>query len=234
MIKAVFFDVDDTLYSQRQPFDRAFEELLAPHYDLPCAELYVHYKEHTDEIYHHFMNGEWTLDQVAIYRLQTAMKDYGIDYPDEDCLRFQDAYFSNQQSITLSDTIKEMLTYLKDKVLIGVITNGQSEHQRRKMGVLKLQDYMPAENILVSTETPYSKPDPRLFKVMEERFSLAPEECLYIGDALLNDMQGAKSAGWETIYLNRRNTMPNAEEEKNVDLMVMTEEELLEEIKRRF
>ncbi len=224
MIKAVIFDVDDTLYTQRQPFDRAFADLIEGKYDVDCKELYKKFKYHNDKIYHHYMAGEWDIDQVSIYRMTKAMEAYGYAYSEEECLKFQEAYSHYQQFLKPSDTVKEMLTYLKDRVDLGIITNGVSFHQRDKINTLGVSKWVPEEYILVSGETDYSKPDPRLFKVMEERMGYDTEEYIYVGDSLFHDMQGAKAAGWMTIYMNRRDITPNEEEEKNVDYMAMTEE----------
>ena len=40
MIKAVFFDVDDTLYSQQQAFNGAYKELLEGKYEISRDVLY--------------------------------------------------------------------------------------------------------------------------------------------------------------------------------------------------
>ncbi len=231
MIKAVIFDVDDTLYTQRQPFDRAFEDLLEGKYEVDCKELYKKFKYHNDKIYHHYMAGEWDIDQVSIYRMSKAMGEYGYDYCEEDCLKFQQAYSHYQKFLQPSDTVKDMLTYLQDKVTLGIITNGVPFHQRNKINTLGVSRWVPEEYILVSGETAYNKPDPRLFKVMEEKMGYDTEEYIYVGDSLLHDMQGAKAAGWTTIYMNRRDITPDGEEEKNVDYMAMTEEEVFDCLK---
>ena len=56
---------------------------------------------------------------------------------------------------------------------------------------------------VVSGEVGIDKPDPRIFDVMCERMKVKPEDCLYIGDNYVNDVLGARNAGWNAIYLNR-------------------------------
>ena len=76
MIKAVFFDVDDTLYSQQQAFNGAYKELLEGKYEISRDVLYKRFKYYSDDIYHYYMDGEWTLDEVGIYRIVHTLGDY--------------------------------------------------------------------------------------------------------------------------------------------------------------
>ncbi|MCQ2507347.1 MAG: HAD family hydrolase [Dorea sp.] len=229
MIKAILFDVDDTLFSQSQAFERAYGDLIKGKYDVDCETLFRCSKKHLNSVYHLYMEGKMTKDQLSVHRMQKAMNELGFAFSEEQCLEYQKAYDYYQTKITLTDTIKEMLTALKEKYTLGIITNGISSHQKAKMKVLGLTEWVDEDLILVSGDTEFAKPDPRLFKIMEERIGFAPEEFLYVGDALVNDMQGAKSAGWNTLYLNRRDVFPEPGD-TNVDDMVMTEEELKDKL----
>ena len=47
------------------------------------------------------------------------------------------------------------------------------------------------------------KPDPRVFALVIKETGVLPEETLYVGDTLLDDMHGAKLAGLSTVWVNR-------------------------------
>jgi 2-haloacid dehalogenase/putative hydrolase of the HAD superfamily len=47
------------------------------------------------------------------------------------------------------------------------------------------------------------KPDPRVFDRIVKETGVRPEEALYVGDTLFDDMHGAKLAGLLTAWLNR-------------------------------
>ena len=51
------------------------------------------------------------------------------------------------------------------------------------------------DGILVSSEEKLVKPDLRIFRLAEQRFSLDPAKTLFIDDTLIN-VQGALAAGW--------------------------------------
>ena len=58
--------------------------------------------------------------------------------------------------------------------------------------------------VAVSVEIGWAKPDPRAFTHAIDRMGLAPEQVLYVGDDLVNDMQGAKAFGMQTAWLPRQ------------------------------
>ena len=51
---------------------------------------------------------------------------------------------------------------------------------------------------LISAEAKFSKPDSRIYKIFLEKYSLIPEECLYIDDIKIN-VEGAESAGMKGL-----------------------------------
>ena len=60
------------------------------------------------------------------------------------------------------------------------------------------------EHVLSSEEARCYKPLPGLFIEMLQRIGARPEECLYVGDRQLEDVQGAGSVGMGTVWINRR------------------------------
>lgn len=224
-MKAIFFDVDDTLYSQQQAFDGAFAELLQGKYDIDRDVLYKRFKHYSDESYHYYMDGEWTLDQVGVYRLMHSLEDYGLSCTQDLALAFQQSYVYHQNYIHLSDQMEQLLKELKDKVVLGLITNGNGERQRGKVAALGLSRWISEENIYISGDYPFAKPDLRIFQLPQNTLGCQAEEILYVGDSYSHDMEPAKAMGWHTIWMNRRgHLLP--ENDRIVDRMVTTEEDL--------
>jgi putative hydrolase of the HAD superfamily len=54
---------------------------------------------------------------------------------------------------------------------------------------------------LISAEAKYSKPDRRIYEILTERYSLIPEECLFIDDLEINVMS-AKAVGMKGLFTN--------------------------------
>jgi HAD superfamily hydrolase (TIGR01509 family) len=66
--------------------------------------------------------------------------------------------------------------------------------------MLELQ---PIEQIFVSSEIGYVKPDPRFFAAVQERLGVAPAEIMLVGDDELSDYAGAAEAGWRSVLVDR-------------------------------
>ena len=54
---------------------------------------------------------------------------------------------------------------------------------------------------LISAEAKFSKPDRRIYKILAERYSLVPEECLYIDDLEVN-VTSAENFGMKGLFTN--------------------------------
>lgn len=85
---------------------------------------------------------------------------------------------------------------------LGVITNGRTDVQYRKIDLLGLRDYFDA--IVISGEVGLSKPDPQIYKLALERLDVGSDQCIIVGDHPRNDMWGAAQAGIQGIWLRRK------------------------------
>lgn len=211
------FDVDDTLYEQIVPFENAFRSLFD--IDIDMEKFYLLSRYYSDLKFEASRNGEMTMGEYHIYRIQEAAKDLGVYLTDEQALSMQKEYKKNQQKLKMSDTTISILELAKkNNVKLGVITNGPSEHQWAKVDALGVEKWIPRENIIVSGDLGINKPDVRIFDAMQEKLKLDFESLYYIGDSLENDILGANNAGWKSIWINRYNKeyLPGTEIYKEV------------------
>ena len=199
------FDVDDTLYEQIVPFKNAFRSLFD--IDIDMEKFYLLSRYYSDVKFEASRNGEMTMDEYHIYRIQEAARDLGVFLTDEQALNMQKEYKKNQQKLQMSDiTINILELAKKNNVKLGVITNGPSEHQWAKIDALGVEKLIPRENIIVSGDLGIiNKPDVRIFDAMQEKLQLDTESLYYIGDSFENDIVGANNAGWKSIWINRYN-----------------------------
>jgi HAD hydrolase, family IA, variant 1 len=198
------FDVDDTLYKQIVPFKNAYRSLFD--IDIDMEKFYLLSRYYSDVKFEASRNGEMTMDEYHIYRIQEAAKDLGVYLTDEQALSMQKEYKKNQKKLKMSDTTISILELAKkNNVKLGIITNGPSEHQWTKVDALGVEKWIPRENIIVSGDLGINKPDKRIFEVMQEKLQLGVESLYYIGDSLENDIVGANNAGWKSIWINRYN-----------------------------
>lgn len=225
------FDVDDTLYEQIVPFENAYKSLFDM--DINMEQFYLLSRHYSDVKFEASRNGEMTMDEYHIYRIQEAARDLGVFLTDEQALDMQKEYKMNQQKLQMSNvTINILKLARKNNVKLGIITNGPSAHQWSKIKALGVERWIDKENIIVSGDYSINKPDVRIFEIMQEKLQLPIDSLYYIGDLLENDIVGANNAGWKAIWINRyKKKLP-----ENVDIYKIAENngKLFEIIKKIF
>ena len=226
------FDVDDTLYEQIVPFENAYKNLFDM--DIDMEQFYLLSRHYSDVKFEASRNGEMTMDEYHIYRIQEAASDLGVFLTDEQALNMQKEYKKNQQKLQMSNITISILELVKENnVKLGIITNGPSEHQWSKMiTALGVERWIDRENIIVSGDYSINKPEVKIFEIMQEKLQLPNDSLYYVGDSLENDIIGANNTGWKTIWINRyKRKLP-----ENVKIYKIAENnvELFEIIKEMF
>lgn len=232
MIKAILFDVDDTLYDQAQSIAPAY--YLISQQPMDMGELLSINAKNSSILFEKARRKEASMKQLYIERAKNNMSEFGIMISDEKANLYQERYMQAQKEIHVSETIEKVLDFCVEKgIFLGIITNGLSDYQREKIDILKLERWIKKEHMLVSSDIGIDKPDRRIFDWAKEHMGLGelePEDILYIGDSFEKDVVGAKGAGWKAVWYNRRNMMPTCED-VIPDYIVKTDEELFESIK---
>jgi len=81
---------------------------------------------------------------------------------------------------------------------LGVITNGPTDKQRRKVEALGLRDRLGA--VLISEAFGAAKPDARIFRAAAAELDLEPRDCMFVGDNPEKDVRGAAAAGMRAVW----------------------------------
>lgn len=193
MIKALLFDLDNTLIDRQ----KAFTEMLFRTYR----------KYYTDENYINTLVKDTLIfdDGGRIERIDAfnmLINKYNIK--EFSALEFSNNWKKESGSVVyLFDDVIPTLTKLKDKYKLAIVTNGDYESQKRKLDSINLYDLL--DYTLISSEIGIRKPDPRIFKYACKKMNLNENECVYIGDSYSRDIVGAINAGLDAIYVSRIN-----------------------------
>ncbi len=227
-MKWIVFDVDDTLYDMMTPFGYAFERLFGEaHRDVDLTRLFVLSRKYSDAVFEDTTSGRMTMEEMYIYRIRQSCADMGIAISEAEALQFQCFYEEGQAQLAMPAIIEELLTALGErKVAMGVITNGPSAHQWKKIRALGVPRWIPEERIVVSGDCDCAKPERAIYELAAEKFGAAPKDCLYVGDSLENDVVGPHRAGMHTLWINKRNVKNDTGVEP--DYTVCNNEELRE------
>ena len=131
----------------------------------------------------------------------TLMEDWGWTSapPVGDIYREFQFRFPEYSSL-FPDTLTVLTELRRRGYLLGIITNGPSVLQNRKLDVSGLRPYV--DIAVVSGDEWIHKPDPEIFRRAAARLGVACQSCIYVGDHPVNDVQGSRSAGMRPVYIN--------------------------------
>jgi putative hydrolase of the HAD superfamily len=199
------FDIDDTLYCRQDMLVKAAETVLGTSVDDPLHFIKIFYDK-SDINMKDLESGKITTREINGWRYEETFKALSLPFKDGDGVLSADAYLELQSHMALSENMIDTLNALSDDpgIRLAVLTAGESEHQRHKVDMLGLDRWFDRENVIVSGETGFSKPDVRLCRTVEEKLGLKPDELWMIGDSYKHDITGAMDSGWHTIWINRR------------------------------
>jgi putative hydrolase of the HAD superfamily len=195
-IKAVIFDIDNTLVDRREAFLRLCDYLIETYgkdypFEITREEL-VRYLVEIDA------NGYGGLEKF-VPKLSGVWK---LPHTIEEFVKERNEVFG-KLTVPYPDTFT-VLEALKGRYKLGVITNGFSSVQREKIVKVEIEHYF--DDIIVSGEEEFEKPDPRIFRLSCKHLGVSPEEAVYIGDYYPNDIAGALASGITPIWINEDDT----------------------------
>ena len=183
-IKGVIFDLDDTLYSEK--------EYVKSGYKAVSNYLGGGYEE---QLWEFFTEGKPAIDEL--------LKSIGCEPEKEKLLAI---YRSHKPNIHLYDGVVKLLKELHNKdIKVGIITDGRPEGQRNKLEALGLAELV--DDIIITDElggTQFRKPCDIAFRIMQTRWKLPASQMVYVGDNPLKDFQAPQQLGMKSVWLNNK------------------------------
>lgn len=185
-IKAIGFDVDGTLYHAPEAMSQQIGKILIQ----KAAEAL---SQDPDEIVEEY------LKRREMYRSNTmTLNSFGLDGEKI----FQSVWDQVEIHKYVSKDLKlvKMMSELKKKYRLFVITNGSGRQVERKMTHLGL-DYHDFDPRIYCYDQGWVKPEPAPFLAAIESLEMSPQEIVYVGDREDIDIEGAKASGMKTIFV---------------------------------
>ena len=193
MIKAVIFDLDNTLVDfmrmKHNAVEAAIKAMIDSGLDLPdnvirekIDEIYnekgIEYQQVFDNLLHFFLGKvDYKILSAAIVAYRTAREAELNTYP---------------------KVIPTLIRLIKMGIKLGVVSDAPSREAWLRLSYIGLHHIFDA--IVTFDDSGERKPSPIPFNLILERLGVKPEEALMIGDWAERDVDGAKAVGMKTAF----------------------------------
>ena len=118
-------------------------------------------------------------------------------YPDAMAHEAFEVFYRARNRVDLYDDVLPALERLSVRHRLFAVSNGNAD-----LAAVGIAGWF--EGTLAAREAGCLKPDPRIFRMLLERAGLAPYDALHVGDDPLADVEGARRAGLDAVWVNRR------------------------------
>ncbi|MED4375447.1 HAD-IA family hydrolase [Schinkia azotoformans] len=201
MIRAVIFDLDDTLISERKYIESGYlhiSKLLSKRVNKSAIKLYQLLITLFEE------NPKYVFNRL--------FKMLEINYTQNDILELVEQYRNHLPTIKLFDDVLPCLKELKKKkIKLGIITDGFANAQRQKLKAIDVKEYF--DEIIVTDELgrDFWKPHPKAFEIMKNKLDVKFNEMIYVGDNPKKDFYISNKYPILTIRIYREGIYCNQE-----------------------
>ena len=221
-VRAVLFDLDDTLVDQRgiqydiaQRLQRHSGRLA----EVEAQTLASRSMFHMDALHALVVSGQLTLHDARVERYRRLLHEFAADttLAESFAIRHRDNYLALECLVPGAAALVEALH--ARGLSLAIVSNSARDEQQRKLNRFGLMQFFDA--LIVSADHGISKPDARLFALALDALGVAAEHSVMVGDSWLNDIHGANRAGIRAVWLNRQRTeRPDATPARELDSLV--------------
>lgn len=234
MLKAIIFDLDDTLLWDDRSVDEALKatcDYAAEQTDLDSEALMKLIREKAPAIYASFDTIDY-VKNIGIGVFEALWGDFNDEGEQQEKVRHMAPRFrlktweSGLSELGIEDQLlaKELAEKFKEerknRIYLYEETLDVLNELKGKYKLFLLTNGSPDlqrtklalspelepyfDDIMVSGDFGSGKPDPAIFKALLEKHSINEEEAVMVGDNLLTDILGATKIGMQSVWINHK------------------------------
>lgn len=205
-MKYIFFDLDITLIDVKKAQYAAIKDLYNVYkFDnvVDVDNFTKKWDELTDYHYAFYTRKEISYEEQRNRRIIDLFECYDMKL-DKTPKEIYDIYLKSfEDNWSLFDDVYNVIEKLYNTgYKLGVISNGDLNQQTDKLKRTGIYKFF--EIVTTSSEYDYSKPNPKLYENIIQRFNINKDEMIMIGDQVEKDVLPCLSIGIDAIWLNRR------------------------------
>lgn len=204
-VRAVLFDLDDTLFDHTGAARAALRVVHAAHdcfKTWPFDELERAHARFLEEAHLDVLAGTKTIDEARLARFTRLFNAAGVDIDsatlEATAMSYRHAYLEGRGPVAGA---RALLAAVKESATVGIVSNNVREEQEAKLRLCGFAPYVDA--LVVSGEIGIAKPDPAIFEIALTRLAMRADEAVMVGDSWSADIEGARAAGIRAIWFNR-------------------------------
>lgn len=199
MIKALTFDLDDTLYDNRPVIANMEATMMAwlnqldPNHRITTEQWLALKKASLKQnaLYRHDVT-QWRLATLRALFQQWQWCDSEIEHRVGEGMRL---VMKARQQVTIPAETHRVLSILSARYPLVAITNGNVDVEQ-----IGLASYFSA--VYLAGKDGLAKPNGDLFEKAQRFLNVSPSAILHVGDHPISDIQGAHQAGFQSCWLN--------------------------------
>jgi putative hydrolase of the HAD superfamily len=193
--RAIVFDLDDTLYPEREFVFSGYRAVAAAFADQIGApfDLGRRMKELFD-----------TPDRGRVFDVILAEAGIAGARVEGLVAEMIAAYRNHKPNIRLHRDAEAALSRLSGRCRLGLISDGPLQMQRNKVDALSLGDRLDEIILTDQWGREFWKPHPRAFEEMSRRLGISASRCVYVADNQAKDFVAPAALGWHTVLIRRR------------------------------
>ena len=235
MLKAVFFDIDDTWYSTSDFASRARNNSVKAMIKAGLRLTHKVVLKELEEVISEFTsNYEQHYDKLL---LRFPGKSYAKINPALIVAAGVIAYHQTKISgiKPFPNVIPILKKLKKEKLIIGIISNGLEIKQAEKIIRLGIQDYLTSGSIFLSDQIGISKPNPKIYQKACDQFEILPKDVIYVSDNMPQDIDPANKLGISTVLVRcGKQKYATVKGKTNPDYTIKNFKELLVILRNQF
>ena len=191
MIKAIVFDMDDTLYKEKDYVVSGFK----------AVDDWIKVNHKKTEFYNIAMRLFNSGERKLVFN--KTLEKLNIDYDEKLIGNLIEQYRIHKPDIQLLDEADWVLNNLINTVKIGLISDGYLVAQEKKINALKLKEKVHSIILTDKLGKECWKPSEIPYEKISKELQVPHQQCVYIGDNLSKDFITAKKLKWLTVHINR-------------------------------
>ncbi|MGS0682765.1 HAD-IA family hydrolase [Shewanella sp. 125m-7] len=198
--QAISFDLDDTLYDNRPIIYAAEAKLqtfLHQHYPKTTKWQFSDWRKLKLELFieRPELRHDTSLARLVMLERGLQLLGYHAQQAKAGAKAALEYFMIQRSHFTVSSEVVELLTALKTRYRLIGITNGNVDHQR-----IGLEGAF--EFVLHPGQGFKQKPSADMFTHAAEKLALPLSSILHVGDSASSDVDGARRAGCQAVWLN--------------------------------